>query len=49
MKITGKEPIFKEYVDPELIGGYILKVGDKQIDQSVSGKLKEIKLKLQTK
>lgn len=48
-EITGKDPILEEKVDPEIIGGYLLKVGDKQIDQSVSGQLKNIKLKLQTK
>ncbi len=47
--ISGKEPVFTEHVDPSLIGGYILKVGDKQIDQSISSRLKDIKLKLQTK
>ena len=39
----------EEKIDSEIIGGYVLKVGDKQIDQSVSGQLKNIKLKLQTK
>ncbi len=48
-KITGKKPIVEEVIDPEIIGGYLLKVEDKQIDQSVSGQLKNIKLKLQTK
>lgn len=48
-KITGKEPILEEQVDADIIGGYVLKVGDRQIDQSVSGQLKNIKLKLQTK
>ncbi|MEQ9468816.1 MAG: ATP synthase F1 subunit delta [Ekhidna sp.] len=43
--ITGKEPILNEKVDAELVGGYILKVGDRQIDDSVSGQLKELKLK----
>jgi len=47
--LTGKDPVIEEHIDPEIIGGYILKVGDKQIDQSVSGRLKDIKLKLQTK
>ena len=46
---TGKEPILEEKVDPTIIGGYVLKIGDKQIDQSVSGQLKNIKLKLQIK
>lgn len=48
-EITGKEPILEEQVNEEIIGGYILNVGDRQIDQSVSGQLKNIKLKLQTK
>lgn len=47
--LTGRQPIITEYVDTELIGGYVLQVGDKQIDQSISGQLKNIKLKLQTR
>ena len=43
--VTGKDPILKEKVDPEILGGYILKLGDRQIDESVSGQLKELKLK----
>lgn len=43
--ITGKEPVLKEKVDPNIVGGYILKVGDRQIDDSVTGQLKELKLK----
>lgn len=33
----------KETVDSELIGGFVLQVGDKQIDESISRKLNEIK------
>jgi F-type H+-transporting ATPase subunit delta len=33
-------------VDKEIIGGFVLKVGDKQIDSSVSTKLREIRKKL---
>jgi len=33
-----------EVVDPELIGGFVLNVGDKQIDASVKNKLKTLKL-----
>ena len=43
--ITGKDPILNEKVDPSIVGGYVLKVGDRQIDDSVSGQLKELKLK----
>ena len=47
--ITGKEPVLKEKVNPDIVGGYILKVGDRQIDDSVSGQLKELKLKFSKK
>lgn len=33
-----------EIVDPDIIGGFVLKIGDKQIDDSVSGRLRELKL-----
>ena len=45
-KLTDKEPILKEVVDPSMIGGYIMKIGDRRIDQSISGQLKNIRLKL---
>ncbi len=48
-EVTGKDPILKEVVDPEIVGGYILKLGDRQIDESVSGQLKELKLKFSKK
>ena len=42
--ISGKKEVeMEEIIDETLIGGYILKVGDKQIDSSVSGKLKRIR------
>ncbi|MEP0986227.1 ATP synthase F1 subunit delta [Ekhidna sp.] len=44
-EISGKEPLLTEKVDPEIVGGYILKLGDRQLDDSVSGQLKELKLK----
>lgn len=34
-----------EKVDPSLIGGFILNVGDQRIDTSISGKLKSMRLK----
>ena len=33
----------QKVVDPNILGGFLVRVGDKQIDQSISGKLKEIK------
>lgn len=43
--ITGKEPMLNEQVDPELIGGYVLRMGDQQLDESISGQLKDLELK----
>ena len=34
----------KEEVDKEIIGGFVLEVGDKQIDASIKSKLKALKL-----
>lgn len=43
---TGKkEVLLEEEVDEDLIGGYLLKVAGKQVDESLRGKLKELSLK----
>jgi F-type H+-transporting ATPase subunit delta len=34
-----------EEVDPELIGGFVLNVGDRQVDASIQSKIKTLKLK----
>jgi F-type H+-transporting ATPase subunit delta len=34
-----------EKVDPEMIGGFVLHVGDRQIDASIKNKIKTLKLK----
>lgn len=44
-KISNKESLINEKVDPDLIGGYLLKMGDQQLDESISGHLKELELK----
>lgn len=36
----------KEEVDPSLIGGFIIRINDKQIDASVASKLKQLKQEL---
>jgi F-type H+-transporting ATPase subunit delta len=41
--IAGSEVILQESVDPALIGGFVLTVGDRQIDTSVAGDLKKLK------
>lgn len=38
----GNEVILNNEVDPELIGGFILTVGDRQIDASIAGKLNKL-------
>lgn len=45
--ITGKKPLLTEKVNPELIGGYVLKLADQQIDESISGQLNDLKLRFQ--
>jgi F-type H+-transporting ATPase subunit delta len=41
---TGKTVEFEEKIDPNLIGGYILRVGDQQIDSSIRSQLNDIRL-----
>ena len=43
-KITGKSVELTEKVDESLIGGFILKIGDRQIDDSVSSKLQALRV-----
>lgn len=43
-EMTGKKPLLTEQVNKNLIGGYQIKFKDKQLDQSVSGKLKNLRL-----
>jgi len=45
-EISGKIPEITEYVDKDIIGGFILKVEDKQLDSSLRSKLNELRLKL---
>ena len=45
-KLSGKSQVeLDEKVDKDLIGGFVLNVGDKQIDASVRSKLKTLKVK----
>ena len=43
---TGKNIQLEEKIDPNLIGGYILRVKDRQIDASLRSRLNELKLQL---
>lgn len=40
---TGSQVVLKEKVDPELIGGFVLNIGDRQIDTSIEGSLNRLK------
>lgn len=45
-KLSDKKQVeIAEKVDKELIGGFILNVGDRQIDASIKGKLRQLSLK----
>lgn len=45
-EIGANEVIIKEKVNEELIGGFILKVGDRQFDASITGSLNKLKKEL---
>src|SRR5690606_35704171 len=43
-EVSGKKTVkLVEKINPELIGGYILKVNDRQLDESLSSKLRQLK------
>lgn len=42
-RISGKNPELIQEIDPELIGGFVLRVGDQQLDASVTTQLREMK------
>jgi len=48
-KSTNGEIILTSIVDPKLIGGFILKVGDKQFDTSISSKLNKLRKEFEQK
>ena len=43
---TGKEVELTEHIDESLIGGFVLRVGDQQIDDSIRRKLNDLKVTL---
>lgn len=47
-EISGKDVTLEQEVDPAVIGGFRLKIADKQIDETVQSKLKDLKLKFTT-
>lgn len=46
MQISDQKKVeLEEIVDENIIGGYVLKVGDRQLDDSIKSKIKELELK----
>ena len=45
-ELGAKEVIFNEKVNDKLIGGFILKVGDKQFDASIASSLSKLRKEL---
>jgi F-type H+-transporting ATPase subunit delta len=45
--IVGKEITLKNKVDPSIVGGFILRVGDKQYDSSISNRLSTLLAKFE--
>lgn len=44
--VSGKNQVeLREKVDPGMIGGFVLNIGDKQIDASIRNKIKSLKIK----
>jgi F-type H+-transporting ATPase subunit delta len=44
-QMTGKAQVeLKEKIDPDLIGGFVLRVGDKQVDDSVRSRLNDLRM-----
>ncbi len=42
-EISGKKVILKNIIDPAIIGGFILRVGDQQFDASIRGKMNNLR------
>lgn len=47
-QISGNDVELNQLVDPNVIGGFKLKIADKQIDETIQSKLKDLKLKFTT-
>lgn len=45
-EISGKEVELNEKVDKALIGGFLIRVGDKQIDETIQSKLNDLRREL---
>jgi F-type H+-transporting ATPase subunit delta len=41
--LTGHEALLENLVNPEILGGFVLRVGDLQYDASISNNLNQLK------
>jgi F-type H+-transporting ATPase subunit delta len=42
-KALGKEPVIHRYVEPEMLGGIRLRIGDRLVDASLAGRIQRMK------
>ena len=42
-EMSGKDITLKNIINPSILGGFILRVGDKQYDSSISGRLNQLR------
>jgi len=47
--LTGSEVTLKNKIDQEILGGFILRIGDQQYDASIQGKLNDLKARFKNK
>jgi F-type H+-transporting ATPase subunit delta len=47
--LTGSEVNLKNKIDQEILGGFILRIGDQQYDASIQGKLNDLKARFKNK
>lgn len=47
-EVTGAEPLLRTRVDPSLLGGVVVRVGDREYDASLVGQLKRLRRRLRT-
>ena len=45
-KASGMKVLLEEKVDKDLIGGFVLTIGDRQLDESIAGSLNKLKIQL---
>ena len=46
-EITGKEATIENIVNPEILGGFIMRIGDVQYDASIANKLQVLRRKFE--